>query len=152
MDPVNWSKLESQAPEIADFGKARLHNKVAFLATTRADGSPRVHPFTPIIGEGHFFVFMEPDSPKGNDLRRDGRFAVHCSILDTNGESGEFMVSGRGRIIEDPELRALAVRIAPYTAAERYILFELEPENVLMTEYRDGQAIRTRWKTDEIRK
>jgi hypothetical protein len=56
------------------------------------------------------------------------------------------------RIIEDPELRALAVRIAPYTAAERYVLFELEPEDVVMTEYRDGQAIRTRWKTDEVPK
>jgi general stress protein 26 len=70
---MTWSKLESRSTEIAEFAKARLHNKVAYLATVRKDGSPRVHPFTPIIGEGHFFVFMEPNSPKGNDLRRDGR-------------------------------------------------------------------------------
>jgi hypothetical protein len=55
---MSWNKLESQSPEIAAFGKIRLHNKVAYLATVRKDGSPRVHPFTPIIGEGHFFVFM----------------------------------------------------------------------------------------------
>ena len=50
---MSWSKLEFQVPEIAEFGRARMHNKVAYLATLRKDGSPRVHPFTPIIGEGY---------------------------------------------------------------------------------------------------
>ena len=146
---MSWNILESQVPEIADFGKARLHNKVAYLATIRKDGSPRVHPFTPIIGEGHFFIFMEPNSPKGYDLRRDGRFAVHCSMSDTSGESGEFIVTGTAKFIEDPELRALAVRISPYHPAERYILFEFGIESVVMTEYKDGQPISKRWKRDE---
>lgn len=145
---MSWKTLESQSPEIAEFGKARLHGKVAYLATIRKDGSPRVHPFTPIIGEGHFFVFMEPTSPKGHDLRRDDRYSVHCSVTDTNGESGEFIVMGRAKFIEDPELRALAVRIAPYHPAERYILFEFDIESAMMTEYKDGQAVRQHWKID----
>jgi uncharacterized pyridoxamine 5'-phosphate oxidase family protein len=146
---MSWKILESQSPEIAEFGRARLHNKVAYLATIRKDGSPRVHPFTPIIGEGHFFVFMEPTSPKGHDLRRDDRYSVHCSVTDTSGESGEFIVTGRAKYIEDPELRALAVRIAPYNPAERYVLFEFDVENVVMTEYKEGQAIHNRWKIPE---
>ncbi len=145
---MSWKTIETQSPEIAEFGRARLHNKVAYLATIRKDGSPRVHPFTPIIGEGHFFVFMEPTSPKGHDLRRDGRYSVHCSVTDTNGESGEFIVTGRAKFIEDPELRAIAVRIAPYHPAERYILFEFDIENAMMTEYKDGQAVRQHWKID----
>lgn len=146
---MSWSKLESQVPEIAKFGRERMHNKVAYLATIRKDGSPRVHPFTPIIGGGHFFVFMEPTSPKGNDLRRDSRYSAHCSVTDTSGESGEFSVAGRAKFIEDPELRALAVRVTPYHPAERYILFEFEVESVLVTEYKGDQTVRTRWKVDE---
>jgi uncharacterized pyridoxamine 5'-phosphate oxidase family protein len=149
---MSWQTFESQAPEIAEFSRARLHNQVAYLATVRKDGSPRVHPFTPILGEGHFFVFMEPTSPKGHDLRRDSRFALYCSVTDNSGESGEVSVSGKARFIEDPELRALAVRICPYSPAERYILFELDPEAVTLTEYPDGGAVRRHWNIDQERK
>jgi uncharacterized pyridoxamine 5'-phosphate oxidase family protein len=149
---MSWKTLESRAPDIAEFSRTRLHNKVAYLATTRKDGSPRVHPFTPIIGEGHFFAFMEPTSPKGFDLRRDNRFAIHCSVTDTSGESGEVIVTGRAKFIEDPELRALAVKVCPYKPAERYILFEFDPEAVTLTEYPGGQAVRRHWKVDAERK
>jgi hypothetical protein len=60
---VTWKTLEEQQPELAAFGAERLNGRVAYLATVRKDGSPRVHPMTPIIGQGHFFVFMEPTSP-----------------------------------------------------------------------------------------
>lgn len=135
---MSWKIFETQAPELADFARARLHNEVAYLATSRKDGSPRVHPFTPIIGEGHFFVFMEPTSPKGKDLRRDPRFALHCSVADTSGTSGEVFLSGRAVFIEDSALRGAAERVSPYKPAERYILFELYPEHVTITEYPDG--------------
>lgn len=146
---MSWHTFESQAADIAEFSRVRLHDKVAYLATIRKDGSPRVHPFTPIIGEGHFFVFMEPTSPKGFDLRRDHRFAVHCSVTDNSGESGEVSMSGKARFIEDPGLRALAVKICPYSPADRYILFELDPEAVTLTEYPDGGAVRRHWKVEE---
>ena len=144
---MTWKTFETQSLELAKFAKARLHNKVAYLATIRKDGSPRVHPFTPIIGEGHFFVFMEPTSPKGHDLRRDPRFAVHCSVSDTSGESGEVIVTGKAVFIEDDNMRIVAVNVSPYKPAERYILFELHPENVTVTEYPDaGGPVRRHWK------
>jgi hypothetical protein len=145
---MSWHAFETQAPEIAAFGKARLNAKVAYLATIRKDGSPRVHPFTPIIGEGRVFAFMEPDSPKGHDLRRDGRFAIHCSVTDTSGESGEFIVTGKARPIEDPELRRLATKLCSYKPAERYVLFEFDIETAVSTEYKDGEPVRARWKID----
>ena len=144
---MTWNTFETQAPELAEFARTRLHNKVAYLATTRKDGSPRVHPFTPIIGEGHLFVFMEPTSPKGHDLRRDSRFALHCSVSDTSGESGEVFLSGRAVYVEDAGMRGIALRVTPYTPAERYILFELNPESVTVTEYPDGGGpVRRYWK------
>lgn len=143
---MSWKNLETLAPEIAAFGKARLHGKVAYPATVRKDGSPRVHPFTPIIGEGHFFVFMEPTSPKGHDIQRDGRFAIHCSVTDTSGESGEFIVTGSARLIEDPQVWALAAKLSSYAPAERYVLFEFDVESAVLTEYKDGHPFRRRWK------
>lgn len=145
---MTWINFSSQSPELADFAQARLHGKVAYLATIRKDGSPRVHPFTPIIGEGHLFVFMEPTSPKGHDLRRDSRYALHCSVSDTSGESGEVILTGRARFIDDAEMRAVAVRVSPYKPAERYILFELDIENATVTEYPESGTVRRHWKAD----
>src|SRR5512137_48662 len=101
---MTWKVVEEQQPELAAFGAERLNGRVAYLATVRKDGSPRVHPMTPIIGRGHLFVFMEPTSPKGHDLRRDARYAIHCGISDTSGNSGEFFVAGMAHLVEDAEL------------------------------------------------
>src|SRR3954468_10898295 len=108
---MSWKSLEDQQPELAAFGAERLNGKVAYLATIRKDGSPRVHPITPIIGQGHLFVFMEPTSPKGRDLQRDGRYALHCSVSDNSGGSGEFILSGRAHLCHGSELRDLAVQL-----------------------------------------
>lgn len=145
---MSWRTLEEENPELAAFGLARLHGQVAYLATVRPDGSPRVHPVTPIIGQGHLFVFMEPTSPKGHDLRRDGRYALHCGVADTGGSGGEFTVSGQAQASADPELRALAVRLASYSPAERYILFEFNVESAASTVYEGERTIRHRWQRD----
>jgi general stress protein 26 len=142
---MSWKALEEQEPELAAFGLERLNGKVSYLATIRKDGSPRVHPMTPIIGEGRFFVFMEPTSPKGHDIRRDGRYAIHCAVSNTTGESGEFILTGRARLVEDPQVRVLAASISSYAPAERYILFEFDLETAASTVYTDKGAVRRRW-------
>ena len=73
-------------------------------------------------------------------------------MAEDQAESGEVIVTGRAKFIEDAELRALAVKICPYTPAERYILFEFDPEAVTTTEYPEGGAVRRHWKIDEERK
>ena len=145
---MSWKSLEDQQPELAAFGAERLNGNVAYLATVRNDGSPRVHPVTPIIGQGHLFVFMEPTSPKGHDLRRDGRYALHCSVSDNSGASGEFIVTGRAQLVDSAELRALAVQLASYTPADRYILFEFTIERVTSTTYSEEKAVRRHWQRD----
>ena len=145
---MTWKILEEQPPELAAFGAERLNGRVAYLATVRKDGSPRVHPMTPIIGQGHLFVFMEPTSPKGHDLRRDGRYAIHCAVSDNSGASGEFIITGRAHVIDDPELRALAVSLASYEVVERYILFEFDIESAASTIYPDDRPARQFWKRE----
>ena len=144
---MSWKDLENEQPQLAAFGAERFRRSgVAYLATVRTDGSPRVHPVTPIVGQGHLFLFMEPTSPKGHDLRRDGRYALHCSVSDSSGDSGEFYVSGRATFQDDPAVRRLAAGLASYTPADRYVLFELDVESAASTVYTDGQPVRQSWK------
>lgn len=145
---MSWRTLQEQDPDLAAFGAERLNGTVAYLATTRKDGAPRLHPMTPIIGAGRLFVFMEPTSPKGHDLQRDGRYAIHCGVSDNSGASGEFYISGRAHLTIDPEARALATRLASYTPADRYVLFEFDVEHAASTIYTSDGAVRRSWKLE----
>src|SRR5688572_17938176 len=90
----SWEDFASAEPELAAYGEQRLKAGPAFLATVRADGLPRVHPVTPIIGEGHLLLFMEPTSPKGQDLQRGSGYALHCWVSNNEGGEGEFRLTG----------------------------------------------------------
>ncbi len=140
----SWREFAEQASELAEFGKLRFQSGVAYLGTLRADGGPRVHPVTPIIGE-QLFLFMEPTSPKGKDLQRDARYTLHCSVENSGGGDGEFYVRGRATLNTDPVMREQAVRASSYTPQDRYILFVLTVEFAFMNQYVDGNATPRRW-------
>jgi hypothetical protein len=149
---MNWKYFVSEAPELASFAERRFANGVAYLATVRKDGSPRLHPVSPFVGDGHLFIFMEPTSPKRFDLKRDGRYALHCAVEDIEGGNGEFCISGRATFIEDTTIWAIAFEAATargFAPKERYILFELGIENAMATTYEDNQAIRKKWSAEE---
>jgi hypothetical protein len=139
-----WAEFTQQAPELAAFGEARFRSGVAYLGTLRPDGSPRVHPVTPILGE-QLFLFMEPTSPKGKDLQRDGRYTLHCSVADSDGGEGEFYVRGQAAVVGDPILRRQAEQASPYTPEERYILFVLSIDFAFMNTYVGGTPNPRRW-------
>jgi hypothetical protein len=134
---VSWGEFASEVPELATFGAGRLAGFPAYLATIRADGSPRVHPISPIIGAGRLFVFMEPTSPKGRDLIERGVYAIHNGVADTFGTGGEFIIFGRGTVQEDPESRIVACDSAGYPPEDRYILFELAISEARSNSYGD---------------
>jgi Pyridoxamine 5'-phosphate oxidase len=141
----SWQDFTLAAPELAAFGETRLKNGPAYLATVRPDGSPRVHPVTPIFAEGHLLLFMEPTSPKGHDLQRGSAYALHCSVSDNSGGEGEFGLMGYAVLTEDPILRQSAARYG-YQPKDFYILFELTVERAFSTVYpAGGQAVRKHW-------
>lgn len=144
---MSWTQLENAEPNLAAYGRRRFETGVAYLATVRRYGAPRVHPVTPIIAQGMLFLFMEPTSPKGFDLRYNGRYALHAAVGDANGTDGEFLVAGKAFCTTDPFKRSLAAQFAAYTPADRYILFELEIYSAASTIYEEGQPIRQRWKS-----
>ncbi len=143
---ISWGEFEQADSKLASFGWERLNNNVAYLATVRADGSPRVHPVSARIRDEHLFVRMDPASPKAKDLRRNGRYALHSQVLDTSGTGGEFAVSGRARLVNDPLLLKILTQGLP--DPDRYIVFELQVSNAISTVYEEGRVVRRRWPPD----
>jgi hypothetical protein len=134
---MTWPQFAATNPELAEFGAARLKASPAYLATIRADGSPRVHPVSPIIAPSGLYVFMEPSSPKAADIRDRERFALHCGVPDNAGSGGEFHVRGYGRHVDDVTTRAEASSVAGYSPETRYILFELRLDEARANGYGD---------------
>lgn len=145
---TSWTEFAQQAPELAEYGKVRFQSGVAYLGTLRADGGPRVHPVTPILGE-QLFLFMEPTSPKGKDLQRDPRYTLHCSVEDSSGGGGEFYVRGRASLIDDPDIRKQAVQASPYNPQDYYIAFVFTIEFAFMNQYVDGKPNPRRWQSSD---
>ena len=147
---MSWAALENGNPELAAFGQKRLTNGVAFLATVRKDGSPRLHPVTPIVGDGRLFLFMEPTSPKRFDLIRGGRYIIHAAVEDNSGGGGEFLVGGTGTLTADPADWEAAVQRSAYQPHDRYILFELTVDMATSKRYQDeGDPLWQRWSAQE---
>jgi len=103
---ATWAEFEADRPDLAGAGRALLYQfgvGLAFLATVRRDGGPRVHPMCPIIHGGGMYAFIVP-GPKQADLRRDGRYALHSFPCEDNEDA--FYCTGRARVEEDPAARA----------------------------------------------
>jgi len=127
----------------------RLEYHVMYLATVRKNGYPRVHPFTPFVASGHLFAFMEPASPKGKDLQRNGLYAIHSLVTDMNGTNGEFTIAGHAYLITDAATRELAVKGCPYSPKDRYICFEFKLEECMTNTYSEGAPNSSRWEYHE---
>ena len=95
---ATWQAFAAAAPEMAGRGACLLGIGVAFIATTARDGSPRVHPFTPLISEGRLLAFVATHTVKYHNLRRDARYSVHAML---GKDDEEFMIIGRAVVSDD---------------------------------------------------
>ena len=81
---ARWKDVEDAEPEFA----ARVRkifdaHKHKTIATLRADGSPRISGIeAEFTAEGELTFGSMPRSRKGDDLRRDPRFALHSASVD----------------------------------------------------------------------
>ena len=132
---ANWGVFAAEARDLAEAG-LRLFNDsgepgkplLAYLATVRKDGAPRLHPVTPVIGAGGLFVFVNHRSPKRFDLRNDGRYAMHAALGPSDEE---FCIVGRATQVVDPQRRAEAVAAARHPTRDEDVLFEFDVESCL---------------------
>jgi hypothetical protein len=147
---LTWGEFRSARPDLAAAGRGLLYNfgiGLGFLATVRPDGGPRVHPVCPILTEDHLFVLIVP-GPKLNDLRRDGRFALHSETVPPPRQDDAFYLTGMVAEVTDASLweqvasqmlaeRELETR---WPGFENQVLFEFLLDRCLLTltEPRDG--------------
>ena len=124
---MSWADLEGSDPDLAATGAARLaagyasrHHEAGRLP----EGPPRLAPRR----RGRLFVFVVPASPKGHDLRRDGRYALHSAVGSPEEGQGELLLTGEG---PGPS------RTPP-----------LAGSGAVLTVYEDGRPVRTRWKNN----
>src|SRR5256886_13580269 len=113
---VTWKEFAGAAPELAEAGRSLLNQfgvGLAFLATVRKDGAPRLHPVCPVLSSDRFFVLITPASPKRYDLVRDGRYALQTFPQPRAG-SDEFYVAGKAILVADPAVRAAVLRDAKH--------------------------------------
>ena len=144
---MTWAKMEAGAPDLAAAGRRLLKadgSAVAYLATVRKDGGPRVHPVMPVLADGSLFVFVVSLGWKYRDLLRDGRYALHSSASPDDGE--EFYITGPATPVLDTETRervreASGGRLGGH---DFEVLFELGVKRALHTKW-------VGWGTPEIR-
>lgn len=152
---VTWRELEAAAPEIASTGRRLIYPLgsegpgLGFLATTRADGGPRVHPVCPAIHDGALYVFVIGASPKCSDLIRDGRYALHAYPGERDDES--FYCTGISVEIRDAARRSSAESAVVHNVRPDEVLFELLVERILHTtwinpRHPDTRPIYKRWR------
>ena len=170
---ATWGEFESAAPGLAAVarmlwpGITALHQgspkpagvpwfPVAFLATTRPDGSPRLHPFCPVLASGRLFAAIPWTSPKGHDLRRDPRCAIHAL---PGPDDDELAIRARAREVgQDLAVRAAVIAVATPSGVGGMIatvsddpIFEFDISRVDVATWLDiGQpgtrAVRQAWK------
>jgi Pyridoxamine 5'-phosphate oxidase len=134
---MTWKEFSTAEPELADVGRSLLFQfkvGLAFLATVRKDGAPRLHPVCPVLSNDRLFVLVTPTSPKRHDLLQDGRYALQ-SFPQPKPGSDEFYMTGRALLVDDPAARADILRDAKHMADASETAFELAIDRVMHTRW-----------------
>ena len=134
---VKWKEFSAAEPDLAEIGRSLLFQfkvGLAFLATVRKDGAPRLHPVCPVLSNDHLFVLVPPPSPKRRDLLRDGRYALQTFPQPKPG-SDEFYIAGKAVLVDDQAARAAILRDAEHMADASETAFELWIDRVMHTRW-----------------
>ena len=150
---VRWSEFATAAPELASAGRGLISQfqvGLAFLATVRKDGAPRLHPVCPVFSDDDLFVLIVPTSPKRDDLLRDGRYALQ-SFPQPKAGSEEFYVTGIARPVDDRARRAAILGDARHMAHEAESAFELWVDRAMHTTWEhvltpEMRAVHRKWR------
>ncbi len=95
---VPWGEFADAAPGLAERGARLFGVGVAYIATTAKDSSPRVHPFTPLMGYRRLLAFIGKHTVKYGNLLRDPDYAIHAML---GKDDEEFMIIGRAVVSDD---------------------------------------------------
>ena len=152
---ATWKEFSKASPVLAQKGEEQLFQYgvgLAFLATVRSDGAPRLHPVCPVLSDSHLYVLILPKSPKRTDLEQDGRYALQAFPQD-KPDSDEFYISGQGKLILDESIVSQVISDAKHHASPDEILFELMIDRAIHTYWEgfgtpDYHSTHTKWNAE----
>jgi pyridoxamine 5'-phosphate oxidase-like protein len=153
---VTWKEFAAVEPALADIGRSLLFQfkvGLAFLATVRRDGAPRLHPVCPVLSNDRLFVLITATSPKRHDLMQDGRYALQTFPQPKPG-SDEFSIAGGAVLVDDSAARAEILRDARHMADASETVFELWLERVMHTTWENVRtpqmrSVHRKWRAEK---
>jgi hypothetical protein len=138
---ASWSEFLAAEPQLAAAIRALMQQYgpgMGYLATVRADGGPRIHPVSPVITDEGLYCFVV-DSPKRQDLERDGRYALHAYPPEDSDD--EAYVTGTAQAVQDGSVvdrLAGALRASPQVD---WRLFEFTVDTAMLRRHGPAGAL-----------
>jgi Pyridoxamine 5'-phosphate oxidase len=138
---ASWSDFAAADPSLAAGVRALLQQYgpgLAYLATVRPDGAPRIHPVSPVITDDGLYCFIVA-SPKRHDLDRDGRYALHSYPPEETDD--EAYLSGRAVPVRDQRVISALADSLHASAAVDWRLYELLIESATLRHHGPSGAV-----------
>ena len=153
---ATWQVFATDEPQVAALGEEMLLlgdtgtgllGGLAYLATIRKDGGPRVHPISPVLHQGRLYAFILNNSPKRRDLLRDGRFALHSYPypISERFTDDEFYAAGTATPMSDPAIRDYVASACGDDPRAGQV-FELDLQRVMHKGRDSGELIYKIWR------
>ena len=139
---ATFAEVESAEPEFAARVRAAFDAHAhKFLATLRADGSPRISGIEMGFVAGEPSLAGMPASVKFDDLRRDPRFALHSGSAEPAAFSADAKLSGRAfQVTAEAERAAFATQAGIEMKPTDFELFRIDLEQVVLVALNDERT------------
>ena len=136
---ASFADVESAEPEFAQRVRASFDaHGHKFLATLRADGSPRISGIEMHFVAGEPWLAGMPGSVKFTDLKRDPRFALHSGSSEPGAFDADAKLSGRATpVTDDTERARYAAAAGVPTELMGFELFRIDLDQVVLTALND---------------
>ncbi|GAA0564207.1 hypothetical protein GCM10010172_54560 [Paractinoplanes ferrugineus] len=138
---ATWSDLTAADPTLAAAIRALFEQYgpgLAYLATVRPDGAPRLHPVSPVFTDEGLYCFIVR-SPKRGDLSRDGRYALHSYPPEESDD--EAFLTGTATRVQDPLVVAALSEALRASPAVDWHLYELHITSATLRRHGPAGAI-----------
>ena len=146
---TSWGDFQREAADFAAYVRGRFEEHgLGLLATLARDGSPRISGLEPIFFDQDLWLGMMPDSVKGRDLRRDGRFALHNATIDKDVTLGDVKIQGLAVLVtrrEEPGTPSVGHEADLFRAELRRVSsVQVAGDHLLIRTWRPGHPVSAR--------
>jgi hypothetical protein len=139
---ASFADLDAAEPAFATRVRAAFDaHGHKFLATLRADGSPRISGIEMHFVDGEPWLAGMPGSVKFADLRRDPRFALHSGSDEPDAFTADAKLAGRAAEVTAPDVRQrYVVEAGVPEELGGFVLFRVDVDQVVLTALNDQKT------------